>query len=289
MEKKRLNVNWRRGDDAKDFMPSLKRFRHFLEDEGLRESTICSYVFRVGKYLEFAASDTPSVEDFKMYQGSIQKLSRSSINNYCFAIKKYHEMLGQKVNFTFIKPKNTIPYYFDESDIAKVFSVCYNLKHLAMLQTLFYGCLRASELCSLDESDLDLKALTLRVEGKGGKEALVYITDECAKTLRHYLEVRPQLEFNNRKPLFYTDFGGRFDRRDIHRIFIHYKKLAGIQKHGGVHVFSRHSVGSLLVKRGCDIVTIKELMRHSDIQTTMRYLHISDSVKRMKYETFLTL
>jgi site-specific recombinase XerD len=67
------------------------------------------------------------------------------------------------------------------------------------------------------------------------------------------------------------------------------KKVAGIEKHGGVHVFSRHSVGSLLVKRGCDIVTIKELMRHSDVHTTMRYLHIADSTKHEKYEKYINI
>ena len=54
-----------------------------------------------------------------------------------------------------------------------------------------------------------------------------------------------------------------------------------------VHVFSRHSMGSLLVKRGCDILAIKEIMRHSDVQTTMRYLHTSEASKREKYERFL--
>jgi site-specific recombinase XerD len=198
-------------------------------------------------------------------------------------------MNGKSIEFNFVRPINTIPHFFDENDIAKLFAACHNLKHFAMLQTLFYGCLRASELCSLDDCDLDLKSLTLRVEGKGGKEAIVYITDECAKTLRRYLEKRPMLEIDGRKPLFYTDFGGRWERRGVYRMFMYYKKLAGIEKHGGVHVFSRHSVGSLLVKRGCDIVTIKELMRHSDVHTTMRYLHISDATKREKYEQYLTL
>jgi len=64
---------------------------------------------------------------------------------------------------------------------------------------------------------------------------------------------------------------------------------AGIEKHGGVHVFSRHSVGSLLVKRGCDIVTIRELMRRFDFHTTRRYLHISDSTKRETYEKYITI
>jgi site-specific recombinase XerD len=113
--------------------------------------------------------------------------------------------------------------------------------------------------------------------------------DDCAKTLRCYMEARQSLEINGRKPLFYTDFGGLWERRSVYRMFMYYKRLAGIEKHGGVHVFSRHSMGSLLVKRGCDILTIKELMRHSDVHTTMRYLHLADSVKRQKYEQYLIL
>jgi integrase/recombinase XerD len=289
MPKKRLDVNWEREVRTEVFRPALKRYCRYLEDAGLRESTISSYVFRVGKFLENAQNDAPQGEDFTRFRDMLheERLSRSSINNYCFAIKKYFEMNGKSIDFNFVRPMNTIPHFFDENDIAKLFSVCYNIKHLAMLQTLFYGCLRASELCSLDDCNLDLKSLSLRVEGKGGKEAMVYITDDCAKTLRRYLEVRAPIEIDGRKPLFYTDFGGRWERRSVYRMFMQYKKLAGIEKHGGVHVFSRHSVGSLLLKRGCDIVTIKELMRHSDVHTTMRYLHISDATMREKYERYL--
>ena len=289
MSKKRLDVSWGRAVGKEDFKPILKRYDRYLEENGIRESTRSSYVFRVGKFLEFAQDDLPLEEEFVRFREILleRKLSRSSINNYCFSIKKYYEMKGKSVHFNFIRPKNTIPHFFDENDIAKLFLACNNLKHLAMLQTLFYGCLRASELCGLDDADLDFKSLSLRVKGKGGKEAIVYITDECAKTLRRYLEVRPSLEIDGRKPLFYTDFGGCWERRSLYRMFMYYKKLAGIEKSGGVHVFSRHSVGSLLVKRGCDIVTIKELMRHSDVHTTMRYLHISDATKREKYERYL--
>ena len=55
----------------------------------------------------------------------------------------------------------------------------------------------------------------------------------------------------------------------------------------GVHVFARHSMGSLLVKHGCDLLAIKDIMRHSDVQITMRYLHTSEASKREKYERYL--
>lgn len=187
------------------------------------------------------------------------------------------------------KPNNTIPYYFDEENLAKILNSFNNIKSLDF-KTIFHASLRASEVCNLDDADVDLKALTIYVRGgKGGKDGLVFITDDCAKTLRRYLEVRAPITIDGRKPLFYTDFGGRWERRSVYRMFMYYKKRAGIEKHGGVHVFARHSMGSLLVKRGCDLLAIKEIMRHSDVQTTMRYLHTSEASKREKYERFLTL
>jgi hypothetical protein len=58
MPKKRLNVNWDREVRTEDFKPALKHYNRYLDDDGLRKSTITSYVFRVGKFLEFAQNPT---------------------------------------------------------------------------------------------------------------------------------------------------------------------------------------------------------------------------------------
>ena len=92
----------------------------------------------------------------------------------------------------------------------KIFAVCRNLKHYTILNVLFYACLRASELCSLNDEDVDLNALTIRIrDGKGGRQAIVLINDSCAKVLRKYLAVRPALEIDGEQPLFFTDYGRR--------------------------------------------------------------------------------
>jgi site-specific recombinase XerD len=199
-------------------------------------------------------------------------------------------MNGENIEFKFIKPDNHIPYYFDEDDITRIFYTCSNIKHLAMLKMLFFSGLRASELCGLDDSDIDLKNLSLRVHGKGGKEGICYFNDDVSQAIKRYLQVRDRaLAQSNSHPLFITDYGNRWNRRGVWRMFKYYKQLAGIEKHGGVHVFSRHSFGSMLIKNGCDILTVKELMRHSDVNTTMRYLHVSDAIKREKYGKYLVL
>jgi integrase/recombinase XerD len=123
-----------------------------------------------------------------------------------------------------------------------------------MLQTIFYACLRASELCNLDDSDIDMKALTLRVrEGKGGQDGIVFINNECAATIKRYLLVRPKLEIDGRTPLFYTDCGKRWTKRGLHSIFIANKKKSGISKQGSVHAFSRHHPATIMDANGCDI------------------------------------
>lgn len=103
-------------------------------------------------------------------------------------------MWGEQIEYPFLTRNDEIPYYFDEEDVLRIFSVIHNIKHLAMLQTIFYGCLRASELCNLDDSDIDMKTLNLRVrvrEGKGGRDGIVCIKNECAATIKRYLLVRP--------------------------------------------------------------------------------------------------
>jgi integrase/recombinase XerD len=110
-----------------------------------------------------------------------------------------------------------------------------------------------------------------------------------ARILQEYLKIRPETKVDDEQPLFVTDYCRRWDRMDVHRMFTQYKKKAGIEKRGGLHVFGRHSPGSLMIKNGCDIITVKEIMRHKDIETTARYLHISDVTKREKYEQFLKL
>jgi integrase/recombinase XerD len=185
---------------------------------------------------------------------------------------------------------DNLPYYFDENDILKIFSSCRNLKHLTILKTLFYGCLRASELCNLDLPDLDIKSQTLRIrEAKGGKDGMIFLKDECIKVLRQYLAMRPQLVVEGSHPLFYTICGNRWDRRDIHRMFVHYKAKAGISKPGGVHCFARHTPATIMIAKGCDIRIVQKILRHNDIKTTLRYAHVSDKTQRESYEKFLTL
>lgn len=292
MSKKRLDVDWGSEDGVIDFNPYLIQYRKHLIDIGFRKSTIESYVCLVRSYLKYSKTNRPTAKDFTEFRDSLhgKNLARSTLNNYSFAIKKYHEMWGEQIEYPFLQRNDEIPYYFDEEDVLRIFSVITNIKHLAMFQTLFYGCLRATELCNLDDEDVDLDSLKLRVrEGKGGRDGIVLINNTCAHTLQRYLKVRPQFEINGRQPLFYTDYGNRWNKRGLLDVFLVYKKKAGIKKRGSLHVFARHTTATIMIAKGCDLRIVKEILRHKDIRTTLRYAHVSDVTKRTMYDKFLAV
>jgi site-specific recombinase XerD len=85
------------------------------------------------------------------------------------------------------------------------------------------------------------------------------MSPQCSDILKSYLEMRQSLEINGQKPLFYTDYKNRWIGIEVSRLFHKYKKKAGISKLGDAHVFARHTVASLMVKNGCDLLRSRNL------------------------------
>jgi integrase/recombinase XerD len=281
-----LRPNWsiRNGED--EIEQAVERYRRYLENKGFRPTTIGVYSANLRLYLKFAGTDRPSENDLKAFRESLfdRQVSRSTHNNYKSCITEYHKMFGEKVDIPFLPMNETLPYFFSQEEVYRIFASIHNLKHLCMFQVLFYGCLRASELCNLDDDDLDLKNLTVRVrQGKGGRDGYGFITDECARYLKQYLSIRPSLKIDGRQPLFYSDFGNRYDRDSLYRIFCYCKERAGIEKKGGLHVFGRHSSATLMTAKGVPLNVIQVLLRHKDVRSTLRYAHVNNAVARQWY------
>jgi site-specific recombinase XerD len=284
---------WRVEPTGEDINLVLERYRRNLRDIGLRESTIKGYTSYLGRFLLWAGEHSPPVTKATEYREYLldRNMSPRTVNNSCIALRNFYKFAGEDFNYKYLSNDKTLPFFFDQDDILKIFSAAScNIKHLSMLKVLFYGGLRASEICKLLDQDLDIKGKTLMIrQGKGGKDNMVYLTDDSLSTLKRYMSIRPPLEINGQQFLFYTDYNRQWGRSDVYRMFIHYKTMAGITKPGGVHCFSRHSLASILTMNGCDIRVIKEILRHNSVQTTMKYSHLSDATKRAMYDRYIVL
>ncbi|MCF7852717.1 MAG: tyrosine recombinase [Simkaniaceae bacterium] len=145
---------------------------------------------------------------------------------------------------------------------------------------LIYACgFRVSELCSLNVADIGDEAV--RVVGKGSKERIVPIAAAALIAIDAYLMTRTDKE----KALFLTRGGKRLDRMGVWLIVKKAAKEAGIDKRVSPHTL-RHSFATHLLENQADLRVIQELLGHSDISTTERYMHVSKSHLHKSFEDF---
>ena len=166
------------------------------------------------------------------------------------------------------------------------------LRDRAIIELLFSGGLRVSELCSLNRDSINLERREFMVRGKGKKDRPIFIDKSTAECIEDYLNMRtdtlPALFLNNSANQQIPSTSGDFRRltpRSIERIVQKYTRLAGIAKHVTPHTM-RHSFATDLLMNGADIRSVQSLLGHANISTTQIYTHITDPHLKEVHEKF---
>ena len=166
------------------------------------------------------------------------------------------------------------------------------LRDRAIIELLFSGGLRVSELVSLNRDSINLERREFVVRGKGSKDRPIFISQAAAERIQDYLDARtdslPALFLNNSKNLQAVDTSGDYRRmttRSIERIVNKYARLAGITKHVSPHTL-RHSFATDLLMNGADIRAVQSMLGHANISTTQIYTHVTDAHLREIHEKF---
>lgn len=166
------------------------------------------------------------------------------------------------------------------------------LRDRALIELLFSGGLRVSELCALNRGDINLDRREFVVRGKGSKDRPIFIDQSAADRVREYLCARhdslPALFLNNSRNTGDVSTDGNYRRlttRSIQRIIERYARLAGITKHVTPHTL-RHSFATDLLMNGADLRAVQSLLGHSNISTTQIYTHVTDSHLKEVHEKF---
>ena len=149
----------------------------------------------------------------------------------------------------------------------------------AILELLYGGGLRCSELCGLDLSSLDRSTGMVRVFGKGRKERLVPVGRKALDALDRWLSQRPRLFGKARRgqdphALFVNYRGARLSTRWVARALDRYARICALQRKIHPHAL-RHSFATHLLDNGADLRGIQELLGHASVSTTQRYTHVS--------------
>jgi len=145
----------------------------------------------------------------------------------------------------------------------------------AILEVLYAGGFRVSELVGLDLGDVDLAVGQARVMGKGRKERIVPIGQKAIEALARYLEVRPALLGKRSSfALFLNRFGTRLTARGVARAIDRAVDRAAMLRHVHPHTL-RHTFATHMLDGGADLRDIQELLGHARLSTTQRYTHVT--------------
>ncbi len=173
-------------------------------------------------------------------------------------------------------PRKThkLPQVFTVEQIQQLLSVIDNVKH-KMIVSLFYGAgLRMNELKHVRLSDVDSKSFQIKVvTAKGGKQRFTILPKQLLEPLRHYYKMYKPKEY-----LFEGQrMGEPMHERSIQHFLQRYITMIGLgNKDYSAHTL-RHSFATHLLDSGTDIHSIKELLGHSNLDTTIIYLHLQQS------------
>ena len=159
-------------------------------------------------------------------------------------------------------------------------------RDIAILSTLCYTGIRASELCSLTLQSLSLSQRQIRVFGKGRKERIVPITYECKKDLDLYINTtRKELASRNKEGtsyLFLNKNGQQLTVRGLEYILDQIEQKTGTFVGLHPHVL-RHSFATHLLENGADLRVIQELLGHESLNTTQVYTHVTEEAMKEAY------
>jgi integrase/recombinase XerC len=158
------------------------------------------------------------------------------------------------------------------------------LRDRAILDVLYSGGVRVSELAGLNLSGLDVGRKELRVWGKGAKERIVLLGQPAVSALEAYIErARPELLHNTAtNALFLNRSGTRLTTRSVMNLLQKYSRMAGLQKWVTPHTL-RHTFATHLLDGGADLRSVQELLGHALLTTTQVYTHISQNRAREVY------
>ncbi|HEX7289223.1 MAG TPA: site-specific tyrosine recombinase XerD [Candidatus Angelobacter sp.] len=154
----------------------------------------------------------------------------------------------------------------------------------AMLEMLYAGGLRVSELVNVKLEDLKLELGHVLVRGKGDKERLVPLGKASQQALRSYMESgREKLLQGKVSPmLFIRRRGGKLTRQ---RVWQMVSAASASERHASPHML-RHSCATHMVENGADLRTVQTILGHADVSTTQVYTHVALDRLKNVYRQF---
>jgi tyrosine recombinase XerD len=277
--------------------------RYLLLEKGLSANTIEAYMADLQKLVDFAETHQLSVTtiqpaELEEFLAGLHDthISPRSTARIISGLKSFFRFLvlnhyreddpGELLEAPKIGLKLPVVLSLEEIDVLLDtidVSTAEGTRNYAIIETLYSCGLRISELTNLRFSDLFLEEGFIRVEGKGGKQRLVPISDTAIRKIKNWVPYRSDIPVKKGSEdiVFLSSRGRAISRITVFHYIKQYAEAAGLKKKISPHVF-RHSFATHLLERGANIRVIQEMLGHEKITTTEIYTHIDRNFLRQE-------
>ena len=289
---------------------AVDRFLRYLRVErNSADLTIKSYredLTALLEYLIMTLGPTPTIEQVSplLLRGYVAAMheagyAKSSIARRLASLRSFFKF-AQREGLVSVnpakplrnpRPDRKLPHFLTTDEILVLLDAPsahepLGLRDRAMLETMYSGGLRVSELVGVCDGDLDLIDGLVRVRGKGRKERLSPLGSHAVRALQTWLasrQLHPREKGGPQAPVFVNRFGRRLTTRSVARTLEKLLALTGLDSRTTPHTL-RHSFATHLLDRGADIRSVQELLGHKSLVTTQIYTHVSTAGLRAAYE-----
>jgi integrase/recombinase XerD len=254
-----------------------------LQRRNYSDDTIRHHLRAVTEFAEHfgKAPDKLGLNELRSYQTYLlkeRKLAPGSVVNHVAGLRFFFVKTLKRYQFRdflpYPKDHRRLPTVLSLEEVARLINASGTLYRRTLLMTLYATGMRRAEVCRLKIGDIDSQRMIIRVErGKGGKSRDLPLTPALLETLREY--------WRWRQPQVYL-FPSR-NRRTADQpitdkmVWIACREAAQqakLCKRVTPHTL-RHSWATHLLEAGTDLRTIQMLLGHGDLETTARYIHLS--------------
>jgi site-specific recombinase XerD len=227
--------------------------------------------------------DQLSADDLRAFQMApiARGVSWSQFNQVASALRFFYRYVLERPDLVpyvpFGKKPRTLPVVLSPEQVRQLLAAVPPGRNRLMFR-IAYGCgLRVSELTHLRVADIDAARHTLWVRhGKGNKDRGVSLPDMLVVELREYWQHQRPADW-----LFPGPTGEPLSVSTLQRAFQPARRRAGLPERVTIHTL-RHCFATHLLEAGTDLPTLQGLLGHTQLSTTLRYLHLrSDRMVRV--------
>lgn len=265
-----------------------------MELRGQSQSTLQNYIRRIAQFVVHFGRlpeyiDQDEINEYLVGLARDPKSpSRSSFKHMVYGLRYYYRLLGMNakaIALPSLKGNTKLPVILNRKELKELFAAPTLLKQRIVLSLIYSAGLRGREVINLKIGDVDFERMTIHIrQSKYKKDRILPLSPTMAIGLKKYLAAEnPHIWLFNGK-----EASKKYSVRGLSWIIRENLKKTSIGKQVNLHSL-RHSYATHLLEEGLNIVTLKELLGHAVITTTMIYLHVAQCERIQPHSPLDTL